>query len=95
MSYVVEQQKRLMLEELKSKKELSQKDIQEIVYSLQVASGSTTGVGKIKGILQYLEQSPVNIMEQKIHDKHQLAKLIQSIDQNIDIASDPDFKDYF
>jgi len=95
MSYVQEQQKRLMLENLQSGKELSQKEVQDIIYSLQVASGNATGVGKVKGILECIKQTPVKIMGKQIHDKYQLAELIQSIDEYINIASDRDFKDYF
>lgn len=99
MSHVQEQQKRLMSERLQSHKELSQQEVQDIVYALQVASGSATGVGKIKGILQYLKQDPVYITSedgtQIINDKFELANLIRSIDEYIDIASDRDFKGYF
>lgn len=84
-----------MLERLQSEKKITQKDFQDILYSLQIASGNASGVGKMKGILERLKQTPIKIMEQNIHDKYQLAKLIQSIDQYIDITKDQDFKDFF
>lgn len=95
MNYIEEQQKRLMAEQLQSNNELSQKDIQDIVYSLQVSSGNSIGVGKVKGILKYLEQSPLKIMGKQINDKYELANLIHSIDPYIDIKTDRDFKGCF
>ena len=51
------------------------------------------------GILQYLEHSPIHILSghgvNKIINKFELAKLVQSLDKYIDITSDKDFKDYF
>jgi len=84
-----------MIDKLKINNDLSQKEVQEIIYSMQVASGYSRGVGKVKGILEYLRQSPVKIMNKKIHDKYQLEKLIQSIDGSLYISSDQEFKDYF
>ncbi len=99
MSHVQEQQKRLMIEHLNRKKELSLEDVQNMVYALQVASGNATGVGKIKGIIQYLEENPIYIIKQngtiKINNKFQLADLIRTIDEYINITSDRDFKDCF
>lgn len=69
--------------------------MEEVVFALQIATGRAWGVGRVKGILQYLQQNPVTIEESEIHDKHQLAKLINSMDPNIDITSGREFKDYF
>ena len=89
----------MMLKKLQSNNELPLQDIQEIVSALQIASGNATGVGKIRGILQYLEHSPIHILSghgvNKIINKFELAKLVQSLDKYIDITSDKDFKDYF
>ncbi|PKQ62787.1 hypothetical protein BZG02_11345 [Labilibaculum filiforme] len=99
MSYVQEQQKKLMIERLQNNAELLIEDINDIIHALQVASGNATGVGKIKGILQYLEQMPIHIItangEQVIKDKFELSKFIQTLDKYIDFTIDRDFKDYF
>lgn len=99
MSYVEEQQKRLMLEKLNEDSKLLIKEIEDIVHACQVASGNATGVGRIKGILEFIKVNTITIEQpsgtQKINDKHQLAKLLKSLDQYLDIETDRDFKAYF
>jgi hypothetical protein len=95
MNLIQEQQKHFMLEKLQTNLKISKMELQEIIDSLQIPTGSATGVGKVKGILECIKISPVNIMGEQISDKYQLSELIHSIDNNINIASDGDFKDYF
>ena len=95
MSYVQEQQKRLMFEKLQLEATLSNNEIQEIINACQVASGNATGVGKIKGIIKFLDSEHVSIDGQKIQNKFQFAELLKARDQYLDITSDKDFKDVF
>ena len=84
-----------MKEKLQKNLQISEKEIKDIIYSCQIASGSASGVGKIKGIIKILEDKPVTIIEKRIYDKYQLAELIKSIDPHVDITEDRDFKDCF
>lgn len=100
MNYVQQEQKRLMKENLHNKAELTYQDIVDIIYSYQIASGSAMGSGKIMGILDFLNEGiPVTLhvdgRQEKINDKFDLARLIQSIDNLIDITSSRFFEEYF
>jgi len=100
MSYVQQEQKRLMKEKLHNNAELTYQDIEDIIYSYQVASGNAMGSGKIMGILDFLKEGNsitlhVDGRQETIKDKFHLARLIQSIDNLIDLTSSRFFKEYF
>lgn len=101
MNYVQYEQKRLMKENLRNKAELTDKDLEDIVYSYQIASGNAMGSGKIMGILDFLEEgNPVKLIHadgkvETIKSKIDLAKLIKSLDNLIDLTTSRIFKEYF
>lgn len=99
MSLVIERNRKEIFNQLSIKNELAFRDIQQIVDSLQIASGNASGVGKIIGILQFIEKKSILIRKtdskQVINTKRQFAELINGIDDSIDLESDSDFKKHF
>lgn len=101
MNYVQYEQKNLMKKNLLKKAELTYKDLEDIIYSYQIASGNAMGSGKIMGILDFLQEgNPVTFINangkvEVIQSKFDLAQLIKSIDNLIDLTTSRIFKEYF
>ena len=90
MSYVKEQQKYLMKRLLEQSNEISFEDIKSIANACQIASGHATGIGKILGMIAFLEEGKKIIVNKRherlvLTDKLQLVKLLKSIDPYLDI----------
>lgn len=100
MSFVIQQEQ---LEKLEQSGILSFKEVKEILYAFQIASGQGFAIGKTKAILEYLKKGNVLTIEnfndsgneKKIKSKQELAALFKSMDEYVDLTTDKDFKEYF
>ncbi|MEH0153917.1 hypothetical protein V6R21_07195 [Limibacter armeniacum] len=86
----------MMKAALKQDAQLSFDEMLEIVRGCKSVFNSYEGIGKIKGMIAFLDEGNAMTVvrgEQAyfIDDKYQLARLIITIDPYLDIVSDPSF----
>jgi hypothetical protein len=91
-----------MLKELKNKNEVGYNEILNIANAFQIASGQGYAIGKTKGMLDFLKQNgEILIISTTTGEKtiiktnEDLTSLFRNIDEEININSDPNFKNYF
>lgn len=82
-----------MKDKLKISPVLTIKDLNDILYAYQIATGHATGTGQIMGILEFLEEG--NVLEftdiagkmKILKDKFDFGELINSFDSSVDITN--------
>lgn len=100
MSYVQNQQKKLMEERLQKDATIAYSEILDIINAYQVASMNAIGTGEIKGILTFLDKGMKitihnNEKQEIIKNKFLFANFLKSIDSAIDLTTSRNFTEYF
>lgn len=89
-----------MLDQLKRCGTISYRDILDILNAFQIASGQGFAIGRTKAILNFIRQGGVLKLEnikgmESISSFNELADVYKSIDSQIDLFAESEFKEYF